>query len=103
MSSAPRHPTSPFYKIAVDRLIEARIAKSWSQYDLAKVWRRHQSIVAKVETYQRNLELIEFLTLCTLLDIDPVPLVAQIHKQIKLDQSVLPAATATPKGNVHLK
>ncbi|WP_349322950.1 helix-turn-helix transcriptional regulator [Asticcacaulis sp. MM231] len=65
--------------MAVDRLIEARKAKSWSQYDLAKAWKRHQSIIAKVETGQRRLELIEFIDLCVILDIDPAPLIAQIH------------------------
>jgi transcriptional regulator with XRE-family HTH domain len=76
-------PKNLFYRMAVDRLIEARLAKSWSQYKLAKAWNRNQSILAKVETGQRNLDLIEFVDLCAILDLDPLPIIDHIHAQLK--------------------
>lgn len=82
-SNTSRPFANAYYRAAVDDLIRARTALRWSQYELARRWKRHQSVVAKIETCERRLELIEFVDLCVILDIDPHAIIAAIHAQMK--------------------
>jgi predicted transcriptional regulator len=72
-----------FYKAAIDELIKARGELSWSQYDLAKKWGRHQSIIAKIETCERRIDLIEYIDLCILLSLEPTETISRIHNGLK--------------------
>jgi ribosome-binding protein aMBF1 (putative translation factor) len=72
-----------YYRRAISDLVAARNALGWSQYELARRWNRHQSIVAKIETCERRVDLIEFIDLCVLLEIDPYQIIGQIHAQIR--------------------
>jgi transcriptional regulator with XRE-family HTH domain len=47
----------------------ARISKGWSQAELASVLGKPQSYVAKIETGERRIDLMETLMLCEALEI----------------------------------
>lgn len=74
---------SDFYRVAIDELVQARLSLSWTQSDLAKKWDRNQSVIAKIETLERRLDLIEFVDLCILLGLDPAATIARIHEMMK--------------------
>jgi len=75
---------SEFYREAIDELVRARLAKNWSQYDLAAQWDRNQSVIAKIETRERRLDVIEFIDLCVILDLAPTEIIDRLHDRIKL-------------------
>jgi transcriptional regulator with XRE-family HTH domain len=55
-------------------LIAKRDAVGMSQQILAKKLDVHQSFVAKVETGQRRIDVVEFVTIAKALGVDPVRL-----------------------------
>lgn len=75
---------NPFYKLAVDELVRARNGLGWSQAELAARWKRNQSVIAKIETLERRLDLVEFIDLCVLLRLDPTDTISEIHAHIKV-------------------
>jgi transcriptional regulator with XRE-family HTH domain len=51
---------------------EAKDLKLWLlQADLAKRLKKPQSYISKVESGERNLDVIEFMTYCQALELDP--------------------------------
>lgn len=74
---------SEFYKIAISELVAARVRLAWSQHDLAKKWNRNQSVIAKIEIFERRVDLIEYIDLCVILNIDPHATIAHIHDGIR--------------------
>ncbi|HWU50522.1 MAG TPA: helix-turn-helix transcriptional regulator [Asticcacaulis sp.] len=84
MSRPTKSIANAYYKMAISDLVAARNALGWSQYELARRWNRHQSIVAKIETCERRVDLIEFIDLCVLLEIDPYETISGIHEQIRV-------------------
>jgi ribosome-binding protein aMBF1 (putative translation factor) len=73
--------------MAIDELVRARVAQSCSQYDLARKWKRNQSVIAKIETCERRIDLIEFIDLCVILKIDPIQTISLIHEKMKAERS----------------
>jgi len=55
--------TDPRYRRIIDRLREARIEAGLTQVALAEKLGRPQSFVAKIEGYERRLDLLEFVQL----------------------------------------
>lgn len=49
----------PRYRIIIERLRSIRESKGVTQVDLATSLRKHQSYVAKVESCERRLDIIE--------------------------------------------
>ncbi|HCM1989787.1 TPA: helix-turn-helix transcriptional regulator [Salmonella enterica subsp. salamae serovar 30:m,t:-] len=60
------------YQMVIKTLREARIANHITQEELAKAFGRPQSFIAKVESGERRLDIVEFVKLCRLIKIDPV-------------------------------
>lgn len=89
MSRPTKSIANAYYKMAISDLVAARNALGWSQYELARRWDRHQSIVAKIETCERRVDLIEFIDLCVLLEIDPYAIIATIHERIRTGRAPL--------------
>jgi transcriptional regulator with XRE-family HTH domain len=50
---------------------------------LAKRLGKHQSFVAKIETRQRRLDIVEFIVVARALDIDPASLLNSIIAELK--------------------
>ena len=83
MSRSTKSIANAYYRMAISDLIKARTALCWSQYELARRWNRNQSIVAKIETCERRVDLIEFIDLCVILNLDPYATIARIHDSMK--------------------
>ncbi len=61
--------SDPRYLEMIARLRSARETQGYSQKQLAEMVGKPQSFVAKVETCERRIDLIEALTLCSALKI----------------------------------
>ena len=59
------------YQVFLSLLIEARQSKGLSQRDVAKRLKKIQSYVSKYERGERRLDVVEFLDVAKVLDVDP--------------------------------
>jgi transcriptional regulator with XRE-family HTH domain len=59
------------YEYLRSELKKARLASKLHQVDLAKRLKKPQSYISKVESGERNLDVIEFVGYCMALDLDP--------------------------------
>jgi transcriptional regulator with XRE-family HTH domain len=59
------------YELLRDELKNARVQAKLLQVDLAKRLKRPQSYISKVESGERNLDVIEFISYCDALEIEP--------------------------------
>ncbi len=59
------------YEYLRSELKKARVAGKLLQLDLAQKLRKPQSFISKVESGERNLDVIEFVSYCIALDLDP--------------------------------
>lgn len=59
------------YELLRVELKKTRLAASLRQIDLAKLLKKPQSYVSKIESGERNLDVIEFLVYTAALSIDP--------------------------------
>jgi transcriptional regulator with XRE-family HTH domain len=62
-------------------LVERRNAAGLTQSDLARLLKRPQSFVSKVETGERRIDLIEFLEIARTLKFDPVKAIRLLSSQ----------------------
>ncbi len=62
------------------QLIAARKNKGLTQLQVAQALGRPQSFVAKYEGGERRLDVIEFLELAEILEVDPCQLLAQVPR-----------------------
>ncbi len=60
-------------------LIEARKAKGWTQADVAAGLGKPQSFVAKYETGERRLDVIEFVSIASVLGESSASILARIE------------------------
>lgn len=59
------------YELLRSELKNARLQAKLLQADLAKRLKKPQSYISKVESGERNLDVIEFTSYCEGLDLDP--------------------------------
>lgn len=71
-------PFSPEYRRFCRILKEVRNEAGITQVVLAKRLRQHQSYVAKYESGERRLDVIEFLRIAKALEADPCSIIQQI-------------------------
>ncbi|MBZ9763328.1 helix-turn-helix domain-containing protein [Mesorhizobium sp. CA8] len=76
----PRSLRSPRQLRLLKELVAARKNKGLTQSQVAEVLGRPQSFVAKYEGGERRLDVIEFLDLTEVLEIDPCELLAQVRR-----------------------
>lgn len=50
-----------------------------SQFELAKKLNKPQSFVAKIEKYERRIDVIEFLEISHMLDVDPCQILRSVE------------------------
>lgn len=60
------HPT---YQLLIKHLIELRKIKGLTQLMLAKRLDKPQSYIAKIEGFERKVDVLEFVELCQMLDV----------------------------------
>jgi len=59
------------YELLRSRLKKARLEGGILQKELAKTLRKPQSYISKIESGERNLDVIEFIQYCEGLGLDP--------------------------------
>lgn len=59
------------YELLRAELKKTRLDSSLRQIDLAKILKKPQSYVSKIESGERNLDVIEFTTYCEALRLEP--------------------------------
>lgn len=71
-------PQHPVYQQLLQRLREVRKLQALTQADLGKLLGRPQSYVAKIESGERRLDVLEFALLTKALKIDPDTLFTEL-------------------------
>lgn len=74
---------SPRHEALRELLVAERKKAGLSQEKLAKILRQHQSFVARLESGQRRIDVVEFLELAEIIGFDPNRALTQIkaHKR----------------------
>ena len=68
------------HKALIDLLIERREAAGLTQADLADRLGEYQSFVARLESGQRRIDVVEFLDIAEALGFDPTKAIATLKK-----------------------
>jgi transcriptional regulator with XRE-family HTH domain len=68
------------HKALIDLLIQEREAAGLTQADLADRLGEYQSFVARLESGQRRIDVVEFLDLAEILGFDPAKAIAILKK-----------------------
>ncbi len=76
---------SPAHKALVKTLIRIRKEAGLSQVELATRLRCQQSLVARIESGQRRIEVSEMLIICRALDADPARVLDIVAEAVPLD------------------
>lgn len=72
-------PFSPEYRRFCRLLKDAREEAGITQVALAKRLRKYQSYVAKYESGERRLDVIEFVRICRVLALDPAKVMGRLE------------------------
>lgn len=68
------------HRALIDFLIKAREAAGMTQTELAKKLGEYQSFVARLESGQRRVDVVEFLELSEILGFDAISSIREIKK-----------------------
>lgn len=74
------------------RLREARVRQGLSQKLLAQRMRKPQSFISKIETGERNLDVVEFLEICEAMAIDALDMLCAVRDTYSPNFAWQPAA-----------
>jgi len=66
------------HRALIEKLIEAREAAGFTQTELARKLGEYQSFVARMESGQRRIDVVEFLRLSETLDFDSLSVLKQL-------------------------
>lgn len=69
-------------------LVDARIRAGLGQEDLAVKLKRHQSLVARIETGQRWVDVVELVVLARAIGFDPIELLALVEAATEPDHRI---------------
>ena len=84
---------NPAADLLAKTVVELRKAKGMNQRELAAALGREQNYVARIETGQRRVDLIEWIQLLRALGVDPEQEIARLIRQIA---SLVPKRTKRP-------
>jgi len=71
---------SPRQKLLIELLVQRREAAGLTQAELARRLGEYQSFVARLESGQRRVDVVEFLALADELRFDPAKVLAAVRK-----------------------
>lgn len=71
---------TPGHRALMQVLVETRNEKAVTQQELANRLSRPQSYIAKVETGERRLDVIEFIEWATALELSPADMIVRIEE-----------------------
>lgn len=74
--------SSQSYRVAISTVIDARKEAGFTQRDLAERLGKPPSFVAKVETGERRLDLVEFVAISRALNLNPAEFIARVNAAI---------------------
>lgn len=74
------------YEYLRELLVAARTSQGLTQVDVAKRLGKPQSFVSKYERGERRLDVIEFLQVAGVLEIDPADVIAQLERYQKAEE-----------------
>jgi transcriptional regulator with XRE-family HTH domain len=63
-------------------MIKARKVAGLTQRDLADRLRKTQSFVAKYEGGERRIDVVEFIAICRMIEVDPVKMLKKLDEAI---------------------
>ena len=69
------------YQTAIGRLVEARKVAGLTQAQVAARWGREQSIVAKIESCVRRLDIVEFVAISLIINADALEIVGNLKAE----------------------
>lgn len=69
-------------------LIEKRKIAGLTQDDLAKAVGEHQSFIARLESGQRRIDVIEYVTLAQVIGFDPTEALKQLISEVEQERTV---------------
>jgi len=70
---------TPRHKVLVELLVAARERAGMTQTDLARRLGEYQSFVARLESGQRRIDVVELIELAGILEFDPRSVIEQIQ------------------------
>ena len=70
----------PAYDLIKKHLVDARLNRGLTQRDLAKRLKTSQSFVARYETGERRLDIVEFIRIADALGLDVADVVREIRR-----------------------
>ena len=74
--------SSQSYRVAIGAVIDARKQAGFTQRNLATCLGKPPSFVAKIETGERRLDLVEFVAIARALNIEPADLIERVSRTI---------------------
>lgn len=77
----------PAYAAFVTTLVELRSQSGMKQRDVAAALGWNQSIVSKIETRQRRIDVVELIRVTEAIGVDPIALVRQIQRKLSSDSA----------------
>lgn len=69
-------------------LAEARKAAGLSQMALAERLRCHQSLVARIESGERRIDVVELIVLARAIGVEPADLLAKVAAKVPTDHRI---------------
>ncbi|MDX0462688.1 helix-turn-helix domain-containing protein [Sinorhizobium medicae] len=76
------------HEALVALLIEKRKIAGLTQDDLAKAVGEHQSFIARLESGQRRIDVIEYVTLAQVIGFDPTEALKQLISEVEQERTV---------------
>jgi ribosome-binding protein aMBF1 (putative translation factor) len=64
-----------------------REEQSLSLRDVSEKWGKHHSILGKIEQARRKIELVEFVELCQILEVDPLEGLSVLMKSMNTNRN----------------
>jgi len=77
---------SEAYRALIERLIKARTSARLSQQAVADKLGKPQSYIAKVEGFERRLDVIELLMLAKAVGFNPMPALKDAWKRVEAER-----------------
>ena len=82
------------YRAMIGQLTRCRKQARITQQQLADQLGKPQPFVAKIETHERRLDIIEFIRICHLIGVSPAWVIAQVFPEPSPAAGVSPSHTA---------
>jgi transcriptional regulator with XRE-family HTH domain len=81
----------------VQLLVKRRNERAMPQTELAKKCHVSQTVIARIETHQRRIDIVDFFLLARALDLDAVTVATKLAKISPTAQAQSPPAEARPR------